>query len=86
MHTLMMVGGGLVGLGVFVLVAVLLKRSAADGARYFIVPWLAASIYNLYLGMTRAGIPFSVELPILVVVFGVPAAAAWLVMRRGGAG
>jgi hypothetical protein len=85
MHTLTMVAGGLVALGVFVLVAILVKRRPADGARLFILPWLAASIYNLYLGMTRAGIPFSVELPVLVVVFGVPAAAAWFVMRRGGA-
>ena len=85
MHTLIMIGGGLVALGLFVLVGVLLKRSPADGARFFVVPWLAASIYNLYLGVTRVGIPFSVELPILVVVFGVPAAAAWLVMRRSGA-
>ena len=85
MHTLIMIGGGLVALGVFVLFAILIKRPAADGARLFIVPWLAASIYNLYLGMTRAGIPFSVELPILVVVFGVPAAVAWLVMRHGSA-
>jgi hypothetical protein len=84
MHTLIMVGGGLVALGVFVLVATLFKRSPADGARLFIVPWLAASLYNLYLGMSRAGIPFSVELPVLVVVFGVPAAVAWLVMRRAG--
>jgi hypothetical protein len=81
MHTLIMVGGGLVALGLFVLFAVLVKRSPADGARLFIVPWLAASLYNLYLGMARAGIPLSVELPVLVVVFGVPAAAAWFVIH-----
>lgn len=84
MHTLIMVGGGLVALGIFVLVAILLKRSPADGARFFVLPWAAASLYNLYLGMVRVGIPLSVELPILVVVFGIPAAVAWLVMRRSG--
>jgi hypothetical protein len=82
MHTLILVVGGLIALGLFVLVATLFKRSAADGARYFIVPWLAASLYNVYLGVTRAGIPLSVEIPVLVVVFGVPAAAAWLIARR----
>jgi hypothetical protein len=85
MHTLILVVGGLVALGLFVLVAVLLKRSPAQGARLFILPWLAASLYNLYLGMTRAGIPLSVELPVLAVVFGVPAAVAWFVINRGGA-
>jgi hypothetical protein len=85
MHTLMLVVGGLVALGIFMLAAVLLKRGAADGARIFILPWLAASLVNMAFGLYWANIPFSVELPVLVVVFGVPAAAAWYVARRFGA-
>jgi hypothetical protein len=82
MHTLMLVIGGLVALGIFVLAAVLLGKRVADGARVFVWPWLAASVVNMLIGMYWADIPFSVELPVLVVVFGVPAAVAWYVAKR----
>ena len=82
MHTLMLVVGGLVALGIFVLAAKLLGRRVADGARVFVLPWLAASVVNMLIGMYWAGIPFIVELPVLAVVFGVPAAVAWSVMKR----
>ena len=82
MHTLTMVLGGLLALGVFVLAAVLLGRSAGAGARVFLWPWLAASLVNMLLGVYWANVPFSVELLVLVVVFGVPAALAWYVARR----
>ena len=82
MHTLMMVAAGLVALGIFVLAAVLLGRGAADGARVFIWPWLAASLVNMLTGMYWANVPFRIELPVLVVVFGVPAAAAWFLAKR----
>ena len=85
MHTLMMVTAGFVALAVFVVVARLLGKGAAAGARSFIWPWLAASVGNMLVGVYRAGIPFSVELPVLVVVFGVPAAIAWYIGYRLGA-
>jgi hypothetical protein len=86
MHTLMLVVGGVVALGIFVLAAVLLGRTVADGARIFVWPWLAVSLINMFLGVYWANIPYSAEIPILVVVFGVPAAVAWLVARRFGGG
>jgi len=86
MHTLILVVGGLVALGIFVLAAVLLGRTVADGARIFVWPWLAVSLINMFLGVYWANIPYSAEIPILVVVFGVPAAVAWLVARRFGGG
>lgn len=82
MHTLMWVVSGLIALGIFVLAAVLLGRSIADGARVFLLPWLAASVVNMLLGLYWANVPFSIELPMLVVVFGVPAAVAWFVAKR----
>jgi hypothetical protein len=82
MHTLIMVAGGLGALAAFALGATLFKRTPADGARFFVLPWLAASLVNLYLGVTRAGVPFSTEFAVLVVVFGVPAAAAWCLARK----
>jgi hypothetical membrane protein len=85
MHMLMLVVGGLVALGIFVLAAVLLGRRIADGARVFIWPWLAASVVNMLIGVYWANIPFSVEIPVLAVVFGVPVAVAWFVAKRFGA-
>jgi hypothetical protein len=82
MHVLMMVAAGLVALGIFVLAALLLGKSMADGARVFIWPWLAVAVANMLVGMYWANIPLSIELPVLVVVFGVPAAVAWLIGRR----
>ena len=81
MHTLQMVLGGLAALGIFMLAAVLLGRKAADGARIFILPWLAASVINLVIGVYWASVPLSTEIPVLVAVFGVPAAAAWYLSR-----
>jgi hypothetical protein len=57
MHTIMVIGGGLVLLAVFLLA------------------------FNLYIG-TRHGYSVAEELPIGLVVFGVPAAAAVLFWRR----
>ena len=81
MHTLRMVVGGLAALGVFILAAKLLGRSAADGARIFILPWLAASVINMVIGVYWASVPLSTEIPVLAVVFGVPAAIAWYLSR-----
>lgn len=86
MHTVMVVAGGLVALAVFVLIAKLLERTPAAGARYFILPWLVAALVNLYLGTTH-GYTVVGELPFFAIVFGVPALAALGVMRgfdRGG--
>lgn len=82
MHTLMIVTGGLVGLGIFILASVLLKRSIAEGARVFIWPWLVVSLVNMLVGVYWANIPYSVEIPVLIIVFGIPATLAWLIARR----
>jgi len=70
MHILMMVVGGFVALVVFILAAVLLGRTVADGARVFIWPWLAVALINMFVGVYWANIPYSAEIPVLVVVFG----------------
>ncbi len=82
MHTLMMVSSGLVVLGIFILAAVLLGRGIAAGARVFIWPWLVAALVNMAIGVYWARIPASAEIAVLIVVFGIPAGAAWLVARR----
>ena len=85
MHTLRMTIIGLVLLGLFVLAARLWNRSQGrhtDGAWIFIWIWLAIALANLLVGVYVAGIPLLTELLVLVVVFGVPAAAAWYLSRR----
>ncbi len=83
MHTVMVAGGGLAALAIFILVSVLLGRGPAMGGRVFILPWLVAALFNLYLGTTH-GYTVVQEIPFFLVVFGVPALAAFAVMRWAG--
>lgn len=80
MHTLIVIAGGLVALAVFVIAAVLMRRPPSAGARLFFLPWLAAALFNLYLG-TQHGYSVVSELPFFAIVFGIPALAALTVMR-----
>lgn len=85
MHTLRMVIGGLVLLGIFLGAAKFLggpSWSIQRAAQMFIPVWFVVALANMLVGMFSAGIPFLTELLVLVVVFGVPAAAAWFVGQR----
>ena len=91
MHTVYVIAGGLLLLGIFVLFARAFAREhpLAPGRLLlaFIPVWLACAAYNLWVGVARAGYPLSDELPIFVVVFAVPTVLAlWLRrhQRRGG--
>jgi hypothetical protein len=44
----------------------------------FLVAWLALTGFNLWVGVNRAGYSVAEELPILLLLFGAPAAAAVL--------
>ena len=88
MHMLMVIGGGLVLLGVFVLFGWLWGASAACmalAAKVFVPAWLAVAVANLWVGVAQAGYTVRQELPILLVVFIVPAVAvglaAWQLSR-----
>jgi hypothetical protein len=83
MHTITMVGIGVIALAVFALGGALSGRSAAWGARWFLVPWLVVALVNFYIGTTR-GYSAMTELGFFVVVFGLPAIAAWGVTRLYG--
>jgi hypothetical protein len=48
-------------------------------AALFIVLWLLISAANMWVGVAKAGYTVAQELPILALIFGVPAAAALLV-------
>jgi len=87
MHMLMVIAGGSVLLGVFLLFGKLWGSDAAAlalAAKIFIPVWLAVSIANLWIGVSHAGYTVREELPILLLVFLVPAALASLVIWRQG--
>jgi len=81
MHTIRVIAGGLVMLAVFLAVGryALGALSPARPALLFIPMWLLASIINLWVGVSTAGYTVMQEAPILLVVFGVPAAVAGIV-------
>ena len=88
MHMAMVIGGGVVLLGLFLLFGKLWggdSDALAVAAKAFIPAWLVVALVNMWVGVTKAGYSFKDELPILVIVFAVPAAAAafvvWRVMR-----
>lgn len=87
MHMLKVIAGGSVLLGVFLLFGKLWGGQApalALAAKAFIPVWLAVSVANLWVGVHHAGYTVGQELPILLVVFLVPAAlAAWVIWTQG---
>lgn len=82
MHTIMVIGGGLLLLGAFALASRFGNFSLASAALWFIPVWFAASVYNLYVGVSTAGYTVTEETPILFLVFGVPAAVALFLWWR----
>ena len=79
MHMALVIGGGLVLLGLFVLFGWLWGADAAAmalAAKAFVPVWLLVAVANLWVGVARAGYGVREELPILLVVFLVPAVVA----------
>ncbi len=85
MHVAMVIGGGVVLLGVFLLFGKLWGADAAAlalAAKAFIPVWLVVSAVNMWVGVTHAGYSVREELPILLIVFLVPAVLAALAIWR----
>jgi len=84
MHTLMVVGGGLLTLGIFLL-AGRARGHTAGAALWFIPVWLVAALLNLVQGVSH-GYSVMGEMPFFAVVFGLPAAIAaalwWKLQHR----
>jgi hypothetical protein len=84
MHTLMVLAGGFLLLGLFLLAGKLFRGSGAipDAAKYFIPLWLVAALINMWVGVSRAGYTVAQETPILLIVFAIPAAVALFIWWR----
>lgn len=85
MHVLMVMMGGVVLLGVFVLFGWLWGASAAGmalAAKVFVPAWLLVAAVNMWVGVAHAGYSAREEFPILLLVFAVPAVAAGIAVWR----
>ena len=85
MHVMMVIAGGLALLGVFVLFGWLWGGNAAGmtlAAKVFVPVWLLVATANMWVGVSRAGYAVREELPILLLVFAVPALLAGLLYWR----
>lgn len=89
MHTIIVTAGGFVLLGLFMLLVRFWSSERgilAVAANAFIPVWLAMTLVNLWIGIQYAGYTVLQELPIFVVTFGLPAAAAALINVRARRG
>jgi uncharacterized membrane protein YwaF len=75
MHTVMVVLGGFLLLGICLLAGRLTKTMAV-AALIFIPIWLGAALINMWIGVSRAGYSVAEELPVFLAVFAIPAVAA----------
>ncbi|HEY8610698.1 MAG TPA: hypothetical protein VIL69_05325 [Roseomonas sp.] len=81
MQTLAVIVAGLVLLGLFLVGAHLAGHALPAAMRLFVPIWFLATVANLWVGVTEAGYTAVEELPILLLVFGVPAGAALIASR-----
>jgi hypothetical protein len=85
MHTILIMAGGFVLLGVCLMAGKLVGGSdagMAKGAIAFLPLWLIGAGVNMWFGVAKAGYSVREELPIFGVIFAVPAAVALVVLWR----
>lgn len=91
MHTLKVIAGGLLLLGLCLVSGRWLggptpAMGLVTAAKVFIPLWLLGAGVNMWVGVAKAGYSVAEEAPTLVLVFAVPTAVAlfvlWVVLRR----
>jgi hypothetical protein len=84
MHTAAVIGIGFIVLGLAMSLGHSLGSTtgAAKFALYFLPVWLLAAGANMLIGIKSAGYSTAEELPVLLVVFALPAAAAVIAWWR----
>jgi len=81
-HTVYLVGAGLLLLLLFIIAARLLKSRFGRFLPVYLGVWFVASAVNMWVGVSQAGYTVMQEIPFFLVVFGVPAVVAILLARR----
>lgn len=86
MHTIIVLAIGFGLLGLCALAGYLLGgvSAIATAALVFLPLWLVGAGINMYLGVKQAGYSVAEEMPMFLLVFGVPAVAAvivWWMLR-----
>jgi hypothetical protein len=85
LRTFVIIVGGLVILGVFVLAGWRIgggAQSMVTAAKIFLPVWLVAAVINMWIGVSRAGYSVAEELPIFSLIFLVPAAVGIFIWWR----
>jgi hypothetical protein len=76
MHTLKVIFGGFLLLGVCLLLGRWIGGAAATvfatAIKYFLVLWLVATLVNMWVGVRKAGYSIKDEAPVALLVFAVP--------------
>jgi hypothetical protein len=86
MHTLKVLFGGFLLLAVCLLLGRWIGGAAATVVattiKCFLVLWLAATLFNMWVGVNKAGYSVKDEAPVALLVFAVPAIAAIVIWWR----
>lgn len=88
MRTLIIIVGGLVLLGLFMLVGRQIGGDSAAlvrAAACFVPVWFVLAAFNMWIGVSKAGYSLAEEAPIFAVIFVVPtlvAAFLWWKLSR----
>lgn len=87
MRTGLFLLAGFLILGASVILARLFAENFPAAATWstaaFLVLWLVLVGFNMYVGVAKAGYSVGEELPVLLVLFAIPALAAALVRWKG---
>lgn len=82
MHTFLVILGGFLLLALVVFSARTLDRAFKPVLPLYLLVWFGFSALNMGVGIYHAGYSFMAELPIFILVFGLPAIAAVLIARK----
>jgi hypothetical protein len=86
MHTLKVIFGGTLLLGICLLLGRWIGSAAAvvvaTTVKYFLVLWLVATLVNMSVGVNKAGYSIKNEAPVALLVFAVPAIVAIVIWWR----
>ena len=86
MRTLLFLASGLLLMAAVLILGKLFSSNYPEAARVatitYVVVWLLIAGFNMWVGVAKAGYSVAEELPIFLLIFGVPAAAAILVKWR----